>query len=75
MSRIILYILRQAAEPLTSQDIARELMVTRGLDVADTKLLRKMTRRCGVALRHQGDNELARSSQAEGMFMVWEIVH
>lgn len=73
MSRIILDILRQAAEPLTSQDIARELMVSRGLEVADTKLLRKMTKRVGVALRGQRDNGLVRSSQAEGMFMVWEL--
>jgi len=74
MSRIILDVLRQAAEPLTSQDIAKELIATRGLDAGDTKLLRKMTKRCGVALRHQRDNGLVRSQQAEGMFMVWEVV-
>ncbi len=73
MSRIILDILRQAAEPLTSQDIARELIVSRGLDVADVKLLRKMTKRVSVALRNQRDNGLVQSSQAEGMFMVWEV--
>ncbi len=73
MSRIILDVLRQAAEPLTSQDIARELMVCRGLDVADTKLLRKMTKRVGVALRGQRENGLVESSQAEGLFMVWSI--
>lgn len=73
MSRILLNVLRQAAEPLTSQDIARELIASRGLDTNDIKLLRKMTKRCGVALRGQRDNGLVKSAQAEGMFMVWEI--
>ena len=73
MSRIVLDILRQASEPLTSQDIARELILTRGMDSDDVKLLRKMTKRVGVALRGQRDNGLVRSRQAEGLFMVWEI--
>jgi hypothetical protein len=73
MSRLILDILRQAAEPLTTQDIARELIVSRALDVNDKKLLRLMTKRAGVALRGQRDNGLVRSEQGPGMFMVWEI--
>ena len=73
MSRLVLDILRQAAEPLTTQDIARELIVSRGLDSGDQKLLRKMTKRVGVALRVQRDNGLALSEQGEGLFMVWEI--
>jgi len=73
MSRVIMDILRQAAEPLTSQDIAREMILTRGMDADDVKLLRKMTKRCSVALRGQRENKLLKSSQAEGLFMVWEI--
>lgn len=72
MSRLVLDILRQAAEPLTTQDIARELIVSRGLDSEDVKLLRKMTKRVGVALRAQRDNGLAKSEQAAGQFVVWQ---
>src|ERR1700710_1875189 len=38
MSRIILSTLRQASEPLTSRDIALELLVARALDRNDQRL-------------------------------------
>ena len=51
MSRIVLSTLRQAAEPLTTRDIALELLVARALDKNDQRLLRLMSKRVGVALR------------------------
>ena len=39
MTRIILSILRQAAEPLTTRDIALQLLVERALDKNDQRLL------------------------------------
>jgi hypothetical protein len=45
MSRIILSVLRQAAEPLTTRDIALQLLVERALDKSDLRLLRLMTKR------------------------------
>jgi hypothetical protein len=50
MSRVVLSILRQAAEPMTSADIALELLVSRALDRHDRKLLRLMGKRVGVEL-------------------------
>lgn len=73
MSRIILSILRQAAEPLTSRDIALQLLVERALDKSDQRLLRLMTKRVGVALRHQRDNGAVRCDQGPGQYMLWEI--
>lgn len=73
MSRIILSILRQAAEPLTSRDIALELLVTRALDKNDQRLLRLMTKRVGVALRGQRDAGRVKSDQGPGQYVVWEI--
>ena len=73
MSRIILSILRQAAEPLTSRDIALELLVARAMDKRDQKLLKLMTKRVGVALRTQKDNGAVRSEQGPGQFVLWEI--
>jgi hypothetical protein len=72
MSRIILSILRQAAEPLTSRDIALELLVERALDKNDQRLLRLMTKRVGVALREQRHKGSVRSEQGPGQYMVWE---
>jgi hypothetical protein len=50
MTRIILSFLRQAAEPLTTRDIALRLLTERALDKQDQRLLRLMTKRVGVAL-------------------------
>lgn len=73
MSRIILSILRQASEPLTTRDIAVELLVTRALDQSDLRLLKVMTKRVGVALRGQRDNGAVRSEQGPGQFVLWQV--
>ncbi len=73
MSRIILSILRQAAEPLTTRDIAVQLLIERALDKSDQRLLRLMTKRVGVALRGQRENGIARCEQGPGQYMLWEI--
>lgn len=73
MTRIILDVLRQAAEPLTTRDIAFQLMAERALDTGDVKLLRLMTKRCGVALRLQRDKGIVRSAQGPGQYHTWEI--
>lgn len=74
MSRIILSILRQAAEPLTIRYIAVQLLIERALDSEDKKLLRLMTKRVGVALRGQRNNGVVESEQGPGQYMLWRIV-
>jgi len=73
MSRIVLSILRQAAEPLTTRDIALELLVARAMDKKDIKLLKLMTKRVGVALRIQRDNGVVKAEQGPGQFVLWEV--
>ena len=73
MTRIILSILRQAAEPLTTRDIALQLLVERALDKSDLKLLRLMTKRVGVALRLQQHKGVAQCEQGPGQYMLWRI--
>ncbi len=73
MTRIVLSIIRQAAEPLTTRDIARQLLVERALDKKDQKLLRLMNKRVGVALRLQRETGVARCDQGPGQYMLWEI--
>jgi hypothetical protein len=73
MSRVVLSILRQAAEPMTSRDIALEMLVTRALDKSDQKLMRLMTKRVGVALRIQRDNGLVEAEQGPGQFVLWKV--
>lgn len=74
MTKFVLSILRQAAEPMTTRDIALEMLISRALDKSDQRLLRLMTKRVGVALRTQKDNGVVRSLQGTGQFLMWEIV-
>ena len=74
MSRVVLSILRQAAEPLTTRDIALQMLVERALDKSDLRLLKLMCKRVGVALRGQRDSGRVVGSQGPGQFMLWEIV-
>jgi hypothetical protein len=73
MTRIVLSILRQASEPLTSRDVALQMLTERALNRDDLRLLRLMTKRVGVALRLQRDNGVVRSEQGPGQYMIWEI--
>jgi len=73
MTKAVLSILRQAAEPMTSRDIALEMLVIRALDKDDQKLLALMTKRVGVALRMQRLTGAVRSEHGTGQYMVWEI--
>ncbi len=73
MTRIVLSILRQAAEPLTSRDVALELLVERALDKNDQRLLRLMTKRVAVALRLQKDKGVVKAEQGPGQYVLWEI--
>jgi hypothetical protein len=74
IARVVLSILRQAAEPMTSADIALELLVSRALDKHDRTLLRLMGKRVGVALRTQREKGAVRSTPGPGQFVPWEIV-
>ena len=74
MMRLIYGVLRRAVEPLTTRDIAFELIVERALDKTDQNLIRLMSKRVGVALRHQRDNGKLRSFQGSGQYFLWEIV-
>jgi hypothetical protein len=73
MTKVVLSILWLAVEPMTTRDIALEMLVTRALDKDDQKLLALMTKRVGVALRMQRLNAVVRSSSGPGQFMLWEI--
>ncbi len=72
MTRIILGIMRQASEPLTARDVALQLIAERALD-PDDKMVRLMTKRCGVALRGQRDKGVTRSMDGPGMSVLWSL--
>lgn len=72
MTRIVLGILRQATEPLTSRDVALQLIAERALEPTE-KMTRLMTRRCGVAMRGQRDKGVTQSIEGPGMSVLWTL--
>ena len=74
MTRLIFGILRRAKEPLTSRDIASQLMAERALDLGDDKLLRLMTKRVGTALREQRRKGAVAAEQGAGLYQVWTAI-
>lgn len=45
----------------------------RAMDKRDMNLLRRMTKRVGVALKAQRANGTVRLGQGPGMFVLWEV--
>lgn len=73
MSRLVLSILRTSKEPLTTREIAAQMLLERAMDAEDQRMLRIMTKRVGVALRDQRDKGRAASVPGPGQFQLWAI--
>jgi hypothetical protein len=73
MSRFVLDVLRGVAEPMPTPDIAARLIVERGLDSADRKLARTLTKRVCTALRHQERRGTVQSRQGPGRVTLWAV--
>jgi hypothetical protein len=73
MSRVMLDILRMARNPMTSREIAAQMIVERGL-TADGATLNTMTKRCSTALRALSQKGLAVWEEGEaGFWKLWTI--
>ena len=73
MSRFVLDALRDAAEPGPTPAIAARLMAERGMDGQDRRLLRNVTKRVGMTLRHQEQRGTVRCHPGEGRLLLWEV--
>jgi hypothetical protein len=73
--RLILDILRQSTEPLTTKQIALRVMAARGLNSNDANLVLTITRRIGASLRAYRDNGTVNSIKdgRYGKYDLWEI--
>ena len=54
MSRFVLGVLREAAEPMPTPDVAARFMAQRGMNGQDRRLVEQITKRIVSTLRHQG---------------------
>lgn len=74
LSKAIYGELRTAAAPLSSRDIAREIVAMRGEDARDRKYLADLTKRVSKALRAMREaGEVRSATDAKGNVM-WERV-
>ena len=73
MSRLVLSILRQSRELLTTREIAAQMLLERAMGADDVKLLRIMTKRVAAALREQRERGAVRSEQGPGQYQLWEV--
>lgn len=74
MSRQVFAILRTAGKPLTSREIAGQMIVNRGL-AATPKLLNLMTRRVSSCLRDKRERGLAENAETRGgQWLEWRLL-
>lgn len=74
MSRQVLTIMRVANKPLTSREIAAQMIVQRGL-ASTPKLLNLMSKRVAGCLRDKRDKGHVRNVETRGgLWLEWELV-
>lgn len=73
MTRVILSVLRCASEPLTTRDIAYQMLVERALDKNDQRLAKLMCKRVGVALRGARERGVVMSLEGPGQYSLWQL--
>lgn len=74
--RLLLDLLREATEPLSTKQLALQVMAHRGLNAQDDALVLTMTRRVGASLRGYKDKGVVRSFKdgRYGKYDLWELV-
>jgi hypothetical protein len=72
ISRAVLDTLRRFGGPMSAKEIAGKVMEARGLNLADPKLRRQMSKRVDMALRYQRTNGMVQEVAANGGIS-WEI--
>ena len=63
ISRFILQVLRDAAEPIATHDVVRRLMTERGQDAEDCRLVKSTMKRVGMAFSRQKALGTVRATQ------------
>jgi len=65
--------LREATEPVTTQEVVRRLVAERGQDLEDRCLVKLTMKRVGMAFTRQKALGTVRTIQGPGPITLWEI--
>lgn len=74
VARIVLGTLREAKRPCSTQELTMHVMAERGMNTADKRLVKTVTKRVGACLRHHRARGLLRNVKGLGQWLAWEIV-
>lgn len=74
VARIVLGTLRDAKRPCSTQELTMHVMAERGMNTADKRLVKTVTKRVGACLRHHRNKGLLRNAQGLGQRIMWEVV-
>lgn len=74
VARIILGTLRDAKRPCSTQELTMHVMAERGMNTADKRLVKTVSKRVGACLRHHRTKKLIKSEVGIGKRITWEIV-
>ncbi len=72
-SRLILSLLREAAEPLSHREVTQRVMTARGLNLADRALCQTMRDRVGASLRGMRGRGRVVSGEGKGPGVRWGL--
>jgi hypothetical protein len=73
VARIILGTLREAGRACSTQELTMHVMAERGMNTADKRLVKTVSKRVGACLRHHRVKGLIQSSGGIGKRIAWEI--
>ena len=74
VARIVLSTLRDVKRPCSTQELTMHVMAVRGMNTADKRLVKTVTKRVGACLRHHRNKGALRSTKGLGQHILWEIV-
>ena len=72
LTRQVLTTMRRAGKPMTSRQIAQDIVSDSGMDARDRKLVTDLTRRVGKACRQYPDGAISKSVDVAGN-VVWKV--
>ncbi len=74
VTRIVFQTLKNAKMPLTTADVAKRVMAERGLDTANARLLKLVSKRVGACLRHWEKRKTVKAEWGPDRLKLWELV-
>lgn len=73
LTRQVLSILRREQKPMTSRQIAQEIVSASGMDARDRRFVSELVKRVGKACRQYPDGTVRKAADAHGN-VVWSLL-